>query len=271
MDESALQPPLSKERYLVDQLNPADGADIFHFEPTANGRDEFGNRVFSSPLSYLDRENRITKAALLVTPKGEQFIKSNKGILQDIDAGIKKFTDKIKSEKIDLLDEENPVFTISPTKNLTWIHSGGQSNAFILEVDDKKYIVKTITSMSTQYEDFSQPYINEMLQVQHMGKALKEDFQKANIQMPEFLFATGYLSCTEFVDGQPTIQPADPQPILDAIKKADEYVEKMKKNKNSLWHDIHVDWNGVAIPSKNMIRTKDTFVWVDPFYHNITD
>ncbi len=262
------------DRYLIHELVSSPNAKILHFRPGFDSRDEFGNRAFSSPLSYTDREGRRVKAAMLVSPQGEKFIRENKGILQDLDKGMREFSEGINKGEFSLLKEEDPKIDLSHSRYLTWIASGGQSRTFILETEVNKYIVKTNVTMSSKYIDFTQPYINEMLQTQKLRKLLKKDLEEAHMDFGRFLFATGYMSCMEYVEGESgEFDMDDTKPVTVIYKKVKEMVRQFQVKRDPLWVNVDVDWTGEdhLLPTANMVKTKDKLVWIDPFMHKDMD
>lgn len=78
-------PQILNQRNL--ETNPE--VSIRHFKPLEGGRDRFGNRFFKSPeLAFTDREGEKSKAGLLLSKTGEEFIKNNPGILRKLEEGL---------------------------------------------------------------------------------------------------------------------------------------------------------------------------------------
>lgn len=106
-----------------------------------------------------------------------------------------------------------------------------------------------------------------MLQTQTLKKDLGEELKEMNILLPEYLFATGQVSCIKFEDG---VEPTGEE-VMTFNKKlhdlVNEYVEKQRLI-NPLWKDILIDLglNSAQPDGSNFIRTQEgSFVWVDPF------
>ena len=161
-------------RFAKDFLHQNPKAPLLrHFIPVTEAgakipRDRFGNRVIASQASsYFDREGTETKAGLLMSIEGEEFIKSNRGILSDIDKGVHTI---IQGEKEGSsgssvnLDHGGNLTVFSPDT------SPKQSKHFILDLKGEKYLVK-IKNREQNYDDsdITQPFVNEMLQGQSIG------------------------------------------------------------------------------------------------------
>lgn len=94
--------------------------DLFH--PVVGIRDRFGNKIFSSKLlAYPNRREKASvKAALLMSPSGESFVKRNPGILRDIDRGIQALGPLV--EKLDIHDKAivKPTFELRAGRKLSY-------------------------------------------------------------------------------------------------------------------------------------------------------
>lgn len=240
---------------------------ILHFEPTINGRDRFGNRIFTSQTySYTDRENQLVKGGLLVSEIGLLFLKNNPQFL------------KIISAFLDTADEQSDperIIAINENCKARFLAKGGQSLVFMIEIGNSKYILKTERAKK-ESEKFnpSQPYINEMLQSQSVSEDLKHELKELGIEMPEFLFATGQMSFIKYAEGE-TLQNEDNIFLSDKINKLGEVVQKYIQDRLNegvtLWNNIRIDirkWHNSSINLENFIKKKDgTVVWIDPFYY----
>lgn len=292
--------------------NP-DTSVLEHFVPIVNEgvsiqRDRFGNRIFKSPsFSYYDREGRETKAALLISPEGEEFIKANRSILKDIARGLKdldsRFDPQADDQRLDKLIAENQkVFLYGPqtesAKLLARFKSesrlqplaridlgngrkmeipagtfGRQSRIHILTIGSEKYVIKIRKTIEGAGRDFSQPYINEMLQCQAIAVDLKPQLDQAGIEMARFLFASGQISCSRFEEGAgSTFDELKPKAriFLPALY---DYIEKQHVNGISLWRNVKQDIGNIQnvnspnfyIATHNFITRKDgKFVCIDP-------
>jgi len=253
---------------------------IQHFVPleTPEGttpRDRFGNRIFSSAnKSYFDRQGHETKAAMLVSSNGEAFIKKNPGILNDIDRGINELTYALKPDSLWKTIEEIDLGRERKMKKLP-NGQGGQSLVYLLEVGDEKYVVKKKVSQRRESESVSQPYINEMLQTQAIEHDLQRELHEAGIEMPTYQFASGQVSCAEFVEGLYPSEEYLHKKIADLLPKIESYISGQEA---PLWKNIQLDakYTDVAprtimYKTDNFIQKKDrTIVWIDPFLYDPT-
>jgi len=261
-------------------LHPNPEAPIRHFLPvkTSEGitpRDRFGNRIFSSAdKSYVDRQGNETKAAMLVSSKGEAFIKNNPSILNDIDYGITELTFAMTQ---DFLWETIGEIDLGEDRKMKKLPKGqgGQSLVYLLEVGDEKYVVKKKFSQQRKSEDVSQPYINEMLQTQALEHDLQKELQEAGIEMPTYIFASGQVSCSEFIEGMYPSEKFLKEKVGGLLYKVESYI---REQQIPLWEGIKHDANYtqktpriISYKTDNFIQKKDrTLVWIDPFLYDPT-
>lgn len=254
----------SEKRYISSELTTNTNVTIPNFSPGENGKDAFGNRAFSSQLAYFDRFGQLAKAALIVTELGQSFLTSHKGVLRDIDGGLWRFSELFSKGFVSNSDER-PTISLSESRTLTWIGGDGQSKVFLLQQGEERYIVKTNLSMSKIFTRYSQPYINEMLQVQSLSEDLANILGKAGLRFQEYLFATGYMSCTKYVEvnDEPVKMTAD---IKMAIRVINAYI-KLKHSKNDpLWKGVSLDVTSELQFGTNATQIGNEVVWFDPFY-----
>jgi hypothetical protein len=268
-------------RFGEKQLETNPDAPIRHFRPLplTEGqtvqRDRFGNRLFTSPeKSYNDRENEENKAALLVSPKGEAFIKANLGILQDIDRGLQSLNVEEKRgsvnsdlSEIDLGNGRKLEALTIPGKT-----EGSQSVVFLLQTETGKYAVKVMKHIPIESTPISQPYSNEMLQTQAIALDLRDELAQQDIEMPTFLFASGQVSCTEFVEGE-CPQPDEWAPHISRIHpQIASYIAAQREQGNTLWNGTTLDFyqphaymeDRLVLRTDNVIKRPDgKFVPVD--------
>lgn len=225
-------------------------------------RDKFGNRVFSSAdRYYVDREGDKTKAALLVSPEGQRFLQKNPQLLSQIDQGLlaleHTFKQGRRAETIDAHDLGNG----GSLKKLDVI--SGQSNIYILSLDQDKYVLKTRRPGA----DADQPYVNEMLQVQEIQAELGDVFRFAGVVLPEFLFASGQIACRKYVEGKPPSLHELRLQIGSFNPKVEEYLRIQRWAKNPLWKNVHTDLFGHnGLRTNNFIREpQGKLHWIDPF------
>ncbi|MFA6016709.1 MAG: hypothetical protein WC744_01320 [Patescibacteria group bacterium] len=240
-------------------FNP-DATPFKHFIPENLGHDKFGNRMFASPnFSYLDRENQPTKAGILISRLGDEFIKANPKILIDLDRAFEKL------ENTELPSEARKKGVgVGSKGTLKLLTVGGQSNVYLLEIGSQKYISKTKRPSSKKEEFLSnvnQPYINEMLQTQNLEFDLREELKQFNINLPDYLFASGQVSLVKFEEGKECYLPS----IYDVIRGLEQvvrnYILKQRKSNNKLW-------NGIVVDSRfdNFLEKGDgKIIWIDPF------
>ncbi len=260
----------TKPRFLVDELSKGVDAEILHFEPVSGGRDRFGNRVFSSELSYRDADRRDVKSALLVSRQGEDFIRQNPGILSDLDRGMNALVSEMKTMKFKFFGASKLEIDLAKNRHLSLLGGGNQSQVFVLEVSNKKFAIKTPVSLSAKYAMYSQPYINEMLQIQTIQESLGPELEKANVYLPEPFFASGHISCTNYVDGDTGIMDSKTRErVVGACDKVLNFVETKRRSGDPLWKNVDVDWiGGDRPPLINMIQRGEKIFWVDPVFHN---
>ncbi len=237
------------------KLNPTTDLSISpkHFERKNDGKDRFGNRLFvSGKYSYIDKNDHMVRAGILISPLGESLIKDNPGILKLIDFGLSKKQRKVSlGVNIELLYK---------------IH-GTQSLVFILKISGKSYAIKT-PNVTEGDPGLGQPYINEMLQTQALASDLKSDLEKIGIQMQTFYFASGQVSCTQFEeDSLERLDDKDYQKLEQLWFLVTSYLNKQQIEGNELWKGIELDNpTNPSTAKRNFIKRKDgVLVWVDPF------
>jgi hypothetical protein len=272
MSQTDIFKPNKKQRFSDGKITEIKEASVEHFQDSGSGRDRFGNRIFTSNLGYLDRENHPVKAAILVSKEGEKFITDNIGILNAIDFGLRTLMTEGQSysEKVIDLGKGREMKMLKDPKN------NGNNLVYLLTVGGEKYVIKvkkTKIPDGIDRDDVSQPFINEMLQAQETHDELGDKLQKMNVQMPKFLFASGQVSCVEFVEGNHLTGKEIEELIFDTEtgKTLLEYVESKRHTGGSLWKDIHpdiVERGGIRLRKNNFIKRSDgSIVFIDPFYY----
>ncbi len=251
-----------------DRLFSSGEANIFHFNPTDNGRDRFGNRLFSSPtLAYFDREKQTTKSSLLLSKDGEEFIKNHSHVLQDISDVLGSINTKTPGG--DLI---NRTYRLKNGGEVSYMSTGGQSDVYKLEIDGVKYIIKRFRDNFPEGGfNSTQPYINEMLQTQSVTVDLKEQLEKFGIQMQAFLIASGQFSLVKFEEGEEPSQ-GDFRKFTKLEELLTGYIAGQKAKGILLWRNIKIDyknWFDSTINTKNFVKKRDgNLIWVDPFYYS---
>lgn len=264
-------------RYSGNELKPTPDAELRHFIPlddqTEGGvkRDRFGNRIFvSHTLGYKDRDYHPTKAALLVSPPGQEFIKNNRGILVYI-------ADRFKALNPTRGSRPNRSLDLDATRSIRRIKRGSQSTIYILRTGDEETIIKTkrLTHSWDYSDDFSQPYINEMLQCQALSTDLGEKLDSCGVEMPTFLFASGQVACRRFERGEKPTPQELTQRIRKLIYLVEDYIFEQQGKDIALWNNISADPRTQdAIPGSvgNFIKRPDgKIVWIDPVFYNTPD
>lgn len=261
-----------ESRFAEADLKPLFRPKIEHFKPLKNGRDQFGNRAFSAHRQglyapgYFDKEGRKYKAALLTSPEGERLIKDNPGILNDIDRGISSINN----------GESDISLAKQPSKYIHKLWNEANPNMAVLNIKGNKYLLKWLSQekLIDKYRAY-QPFINEMLQVQHLQKNFAEKLlrEDINVILPTYFFASGFLLCKSYEPGHP---PSATPEVVKRIDKAIDivwpYVNKQREVKGSLWENVYfdtADWlTGRQIRTNNFIlRPDNKLAWIDPFAH----
>lgn len=259
-----------ESRFAEADLQPLFRPKIRHFQPLKNGRDQFGNRVFSAHKKglytpgYMDREGVKYKAALLISTEGEQFIKENPGILNDIDRGISAINNW----------ESSIVLSEKPERSMHKIWSEYNRRLARLRLGRNEYLLKWLDQegLTDRYRAY-QPFINEMLQIQDLQKKFAKELLRkdVNVVLPTYFFASGFLVCKSYEPGEP---PSPTPEILERIDKAlsivMEYVWEQTEVKGSVWGNVHFDTHdwivGKTIRTDNFIlRPDNKLAWIDPF------
>lgn len=271
MDEST-----KHERFHGNKLttNPLATYDYFH--PTENGKDRFGNRIFKSPeLAYLSgREKTPTKAALLISSAGNNFIQNNNGILSDIDKGLIQLGPSVLSLSFGQKNVEiNPV-ELGNGRKMSYLASGAQSHVFLLEANQEKYIVKMRNPKLPELFSIFQPYINAMLQVQSVQADIGDELSKLGVVLPTYLFASGQVVCIKFEEGKHPVKK-EVDGIKDQLRDITyEYINKEMRAENKLWNNVKVDLKNIphrvfgktSNLTTNMIKNSEgKLVWIDMF------
>jgi hypothetical protein len=248
------------------ELRKGKGEPLEHFTRESGAKDRFGNQYLSSKeFSYLDSSGKETNAGILVSLEGQKFIAEHPRILHDVGGGLAFFANyfcNIPNHTIDL----------GNGRSLQFVMSGGQSQFYILKVNEKKYAIKIhLTEITEGNRKIDQPYINEMLQTQAVATDLKSDLEKISVKMSSFLFASGQVSCTEYEEEEGN-RPMLTYEFLDRLHFiVGKYLnKKQQKEGDPLWDNIKLDFNGnIEEMARNFITKKDGAVWIDPFRYQV--
>ncbi|HAU66624.1 MAG: hypothetical protein UT30_C0011G0049 [Candidatus Uhrbacteria bacterium GW2011_GWF2_39_13] len=237
-------------------------APLQHVEQEARKkqRDRFGNRVFTSPeLAYRDREGKETKSSLLVSEVGEQFLKENSGILKNLDRALQELSPTFEDRHLVIPKKR---LDLGRGRSLEYLGQGAQSVVYKLQVNERIYIIKIHLS----YSKVHQPYINEMLQIQSLQLDLKDSFQKLGVEFPQFLFASGQMTCVEFVPKEATFSEDFESTYYAAATISEDYIEEQKRKGVELWNYVDIDKvHPQGVPKTNFRERDDgSVVWIDP-------
>lgn len=253
-----------------------------HFVPLENGRDRFGNRLFpAQDTGYIDKQGEMVRAAMLTSPQGQEFIGRNHGILRDVTSGLTHFY-QMRRDITSLKESEE--FQMSPGRSLRYLDSGGQSYIYLLTIsqptpdegtsEPRRYIIKVRNDYRPDAYYLSQPYINEMLQTQAVGQDFATELSNLGVALPTFLFATGQMSCREYIEGSPPQSSPELEHTLDTLGSTiGPYIANQEKSGNTLWNNIAVDaWiSEGAAAGRNFLQSNDgRLYWIDPLVHEQT-
>lgn len=254
------------ERYEPRALVTGAPGLVKHFTPEKGSRDRFGNRLFpSKELTYLDGIKETTKAGILISSLGQEFVRANPGILKDIAHGLSQLETNGEARAGEVVDLGNG-------RTLEARETGGQSNFYILTVGSEKYAVKTRSARS-EATGAAQPYINEMLQTQSVARDLRDELFDLRVEFSEFLFASGQVSVTRYEEDVENYDALNIDRLTDLKTALLGYVLERRFDQDPLWDNINVDlplgtFKGVVTALHNF-RTKPdgTLVWIDPFIY----
>lgn len=229
---------------------------IEHFQPDESGKDRFGNRFFPSKEGLA--------SGLLVSPAGEKFIKTNPHILTDLSQGLALATsDSFAGYPKKFVD-------IGPGRKIRYFDSGGQSAVFIMDVLGSQYLVKLKKAPAPGLGDATQPYINEILQMQSLAKDLAPNLEELGVRLPDYLFASPTVAVRKYEEGEEPKEEEIREKFIKLGTIVTNYIAEQKNLGNSLWDNIAVDMKSPLgdLQTKNFIRkTSGELVWIDPVYY----
>ena len=254
---------LTKDRYLPPPYSGVvkdPNAQFEYFKPGADRTDTYGN-VFLPALgdiAYLDRQGRHIKPGLLISPEGQAFMRSNRGVLKALDEALETFK------------PASPKMILSAGVTLEPLGIGSQSCVFLLETRGSggRYVVKIPNPDSPEKVD--QPYAYEMLQTQQISKDLLRMMRIRALSLSRFLLASGQVAITRFEEGvKPNRLEIEERarPLKEAM---DSYISFQNKMGNSLWENIKTDLEDRGVLRLDNFKSKPDgeIVWVDPFYYS---
>ncbi|HYD35789.1 MAG TPA: hypothetical protein VD999_07005 [Vitreimonas sp.] len=284
---------MSRESTFASQLFKESESQVKHFVRETNLRDRHGNRLFTSPeLAYVDKEEDMVKAGLLVSPAGEALLKNNSHLLQDIEYGLVDLIRFFRSTHEYEVEEMPDGRTLKSLKlgnnrRMRYLGCGGFSMVYQLVLPDRTLIIKRNLPNELHEFDFdgNQPLINEMLQVSALQADLAEDFKRLGISFPTYYFSTGQVLCVEYIEGKHPILDCfvnSPMTEAEAFQQragrafelhdvVANYIASQQRDNNPLWKKItpdvlHAEENIIRL--KNFIQKPDgSLVWIDPLYY----
>ncbi len=233
------------------------------FQPEANGRDRYGNRIFRSPtLFYRDVNYEPVNANLLVSPEGESFLKVEHGFLQALEMGLVNVEQQQAAQE-DLYspDREEVISDVSigVARTLQFLAQGTFSLVFKLELNNQTLIVKipraTYNLQMRRNAALAQPYINEMLQISALQYDLGERLASLGVILPRTLFASGLVTCGVFEEG-----------VVPSISELND-LKIQGEHSNSLCEELHailIDY--IKLQRRNDIKNNS---WRNGLWNNI--
>lgn len=237
----------------------------FQPQPDGSGKDRFGNRIHYSPdFAYLDRNNNVVRAGLLLSPDGQELVRGMPGCLTQLNHAINQLSE-VKQPKVE--------FKYGILSDA--FKSGDQSKIYIWETHKGvRYVIKVPLANSVDILPalrVDQPYIDEMLQTQEIQTALKPLLDAKNVKLSTFLFASSSVSCTKFEEGEHPDDWNDDQHerFSSVINGVRSYISKRRHSDDSLFYNVIVDAGDgekLSHPSDNVIiDASGSIVWIDPF------
>lgn len=255
------------KRYADSKLVIDKSARIKHIVRQEENRDIFGNRIFTSAdKAYQDREGDNVKAGLLISPEGESFVRTNPGILTNIDKGLVELEYTLEKDTF----KRKTQVDLGEGRKMTYLTAHGQSSVYLLEVGKEKYIVKTKNYASGEtFATAAQPYINEMLQTQTLAHSLKNKLAEINISLPTYMFASGQISCMKFEEGNKPEMQEYRESFEKLRQLSSDYILQQQNNDVDLWKNMAVDLDLRTDVTRNFKKRSDgSLVWIDPFLYD---
>lgn len=229
-----------------------------------------GNKLFS-PKEILGKdEGSIIKTPVIVSQKGLEFLGAHAGIIPKIDEGLAGLVPQ------GVLGDDSQA-DLDESTHIRYLSSGMSSDAFILEVGENKFVLKT--KRKTEGRTAWQPYTREMLQAQTITRELGRVLGQEKVSLPEFMFASDEVVCTKLETGEQPKDLNELSAVSRVAKKAREYMNK-KRQSEDLWKNVYLDISinqtpygdeVVQVLQRDVLRRPDgTFVWIDPFSYGVS-
>lgn len=254
------------KRYADPRLVRDELAEIKHIVGQEGNRDIFGNRIFTSDdKAYQDREGDNVRAGLLISLEGESFVRTNPGILTNIDNGLIELEYTLEKDTF----KRKTQVDFGEGRKMTYLTAHGQSSVYLLEVGKEKYIVKTKNYAAGEtFATATQPYINEMLQTQTFARDLKDRLTEINIHLPTYMLASGQISCMKFEEGNKPKMQEYRESFERLYQLSSEYIQRQQNDDVGLWKNVAVDLDLKTDVTRNFIKkSDDSLVWIDPFLY----
>ena len=230
-----------------------------------------GNKLFS-PKDILGKDQgSVIKSPVIVSQNGLGFLETHGNMISRIDEGLAGL---IFGERPLGIDSEVDLGEMARIRYLT---SGVSSDAFVLEVGDEKFVLKT--KRRSEGRSAWQPYTKEMLQAQTVARDLAGVLDKEKVHLPEFMFASDEVSCARLESGEQPQQMSELSAVTTVAKKLREYMNK-RRGFEDLWKNVYLDISinkgpygdeVVQVLQRDVLKRPDgSYVWIDPFVHGVS-
>lgn len=209
---------------------------------------------------YLDKQGSVQQAGFLISSAGERLIKSQPGLLDSIDSGLKTLLGEESPYKESLKDVR--LGKRLYMRRLPHARRGKQSELFLLSIRGVKRIIKTRADQpdlpNVGMPNRTQPYIYEMIQIERLRQEMAETLLQYNVVLPQIDFATSQVMCREYVKGRHASLSDVPEKLKDDLN---EFLSRMVTEDPKVWANIKID-----LHENNLIRRADgKLVWIDQF------
>ncbi len=196
-------------------------APLRHIQTNAEThRDRFGNRVFSSRKNaYFDREGNENRSILLVSPDGQDLLRSTPGILKTLEQFLAHSGPRLEQHRV-IIDKEAHTI-LEGRGRIEYLAGGNQSLVYRVDIDDRSFVLK----IHLPHSNVHQPYVNEMLELQSFGTDCAHDLSSLGVALPRVFFATNDVILEEFVPNELPRSEEFRATFYAAATTADEYLE----------------------------------------------
>lgn len=246
-------------------------------------RARFHDRIFTfkdSAFSVWDGDTQETKsdikfrnATLLLSPEGEQLVKSNRGLLRALDAFLLHHTDAPFERGYGKFSTDKEKEVTEGEIKLKILFKGGGSQSRVWQVSlptGEDIILKRPKDLDglSEKDDLGQPYFLEMLQIQELSAEFAEMSAKLHVYFNIPFFASGQVVAAEFIQGSRPIQsPSNREKILQFHKALKEYINAQTEKGRGLWRHVASDFvRGEEVKWDNFIEKDGQLICIDPLY-----